>query len=266
MNPWDVESKHILSIDGISGALYSGECRWAGGEAYVCYAIEGNVVDRVSSKNGKGWCENVSPTLNTQDKHAIVYAIDQQGGKGNCGYAEDIMPTLLSDSHGTPHALCFQLCGDRDNPSVSVSDNAYCIPANPMSDRGQAVCISLEGNGARPSHQGKGFSEDGTMYTLNTIEQHSVCFRKSCKPYAKDGLGEKWVEDDVTNTLNCFEFSNDSRSPQIVVQQNPSYSFDCRNMYINKERSGTLQAKNVGGHSLNYLNPVLKKNDEMLCD
>lgn len=113
----------------------------------VCYAIEGNVVDRVSNKNGKGWCENVSPTLNTQDRHAI----------------------------------CFQLCGDRDNPSVSVSENAYCIPANPMSDRGQAVCIALEGNGARPSHLGKGFSEDGTMYTLNTIEQHSVCYMEKEK-------------------------------------------------------------------------------------
>ncbi len=42
--------------------------------------------------------------------------------------------------------ICFQLCGDRDNPSVSVSDTAYCIPANPMSDRGQAVCIAIEGN------------------------------------------------------------------------------------------------------------------------
>ena len=72
----------------------------------VCYAIEGNVVDRVSAKNGKGWCEDVSPTLNTQDRHAV----------------------------------CFQFCGDRDDPSVSVSDVAYCIPANPMSDRWQAVC------------------------------------------------------------------------------------------------------------------------------
>ena len=71
-----------------------------------CYCIEGNVVDRSSSKNGKGWCEGVSPTLNTQDHHAV----------------------------------CFQLCGDRDNPNISVSETAYCIPANPMSDRGQAVC------------------------------------------------------------------------------------------------------------------------------
>ena len=91
--------------DGIYQTLPAYNSRWGMGDAII-YAIEGNVVDRVSSKNGKGWCENVSPTLNTQDRHAI----------------------------------CFQLCGDRDDPSVSTSDKAYCIPANPMSDRGQAVC------------------------------------------------------------------------------------------------------------------------------
>lgn len=52
-------------------------------------------------------------------------------------------------------------------------------------------------------------SDDGSMYTLNTIEQHSVC-----------------------------------------------YSVDCRNMYVNKEISGTLQSKNEGGHSLNFINPI----------
>lgn len=75
----------------------------------ICYAIEGNIVDRTSAKNGKGWCENVCPTLNTQDRHAIVIALDQQGGKGNCNYMEDIMPTLLSDSHGTPHGVCYSV-------------------------------------------------------------------------------------------------------------------------------------------------------------
>ena len=39
----------------------------------VVYAIEGNTVDRASNKNGKGWCEGVSPTLNTQDKHAVLF-------------------------------------------------------------------------------------------------------------------------------------------------------------------------------------------------
>lgn len=36
--------------------------------------------------------------------------------------------------------------------------------------------IALEGNGARPSHQGGGYSEEGKMFTLNTIEHHAVCY------------------------------------------------------------------------------------------
>lgn len=95
-------------MEGFGCIRTEGENRPSRPGHVVCYAIEGNVVDRVSNKNGKGWCEDVSPTLNTQDRHAVVFA--------------------------------------------------------------------LEGNGARPSHQGKGFSDDGTMYTLNTIEQHSVCY------------------------------------------------------------------------------------------
>lgn len=45
----------------------------------TCYAIEGNVVDRVSHKNGKGWCVNVAPTLNTQDRHAVCYEVVDDG-------------------------------------------------------------------------------------------------------------------------------------------------------------------------------------------
>ena len=113
LNPWDPQSKRQYRIDGVYATLHARQN--GGGQADgICYAIEGNVVDRISSKNGKGWCEDVSPTLNTQDRHAVVYA--------------------------------------------------------------------LEGNGARPSHLGKGWSDDGTMYTLNTIEQHSVCYgiSRSC--------------------------------------------------------------------------------------
>ena len=40
----------------------------------------------------------------------------------------------------------------------------------------QGGMIVLEGNGARPSHQGDGYAESETMYTLNTIERHAVCY------------------------------------------------------------------------------------------
>lgn len=36
--------------------------------------------------------------------------------------------------------------------------------------------ISIEGNGTRPSHFGCGFSDSGTMYTLNYTEIHCVCY------------------------------------------------------------------------------------------
>lgn len=34
-------------------------------------------------------------------------------------------------------------------------------------------------------------------------------------------------------------------------------AMDCRNLKGNEEISGTLQAKNQGGHSLNFINPVV---------
>ena len=34
-----------------------------------------------------------------------------------------------------------QLVGDRDNPSASVKDEAFCLPSNPMSDRQQVVLL-----------------------------------------------------------------------------------------------------------------------------
>ena len=67
-----------------------------------------------------------------------------QDGKGNglgVGKAGDPAPTLTK---GDKHAVAFQLAGDRDNPSVSVSEQtAFCLPANPMSDRGQSVAINM---------------------------------------------------------------------------------------------------------------------------
>ena len=85
LNPWDPQSKRQYRTDGVYGSLYAGV--------------------------GSG-----------QQTYGVCYAIDQQGGKSNAGYAEDVMVTLMSDSHGTPHGVCY----------------------------------ALEGNGSRPSHQGGG--------------------------------------------------------------------------------------------------------------
>ena len=37
--------------------------------------------------------------------HRSCFALDQQGGKGNASFAFETMPTICSDSHGTPHEI-----------------------------------------------------------------------------------------------------------------------------------------------------------------
>ena len=38
------------------------------------------------------------------------------------------------------------------------------------------VIFAFEGNGARPSHHGDGWSANGKSFTLNTVEQHAVAY------------------------------------------------------------------------------------------
>jgi DNA (cytosine-5)-methyltransferase 1 len=53
-------------------------------------------------------------------------------------------------------AVAFQLAGDRSDPTVSVSDAAFCLPANSMSDRRQSVAHSLRADGFDASEDGTG--------------------------------------------------------------------------------------------------------------
>ena len=47
-------------------------------------------------------------TLNSTEVHGVCYGLDLQGGKGNASYTIDVAPTILSDSHGTPNAVCYE--------------------------------------------------------------------------------------------------------------------------------------------------------------
>lgn len=80
LNQWNCQSKRIYDVNGVYRTLDAGNA--AGGQTHgIVYAIEGNTVDRASNKNGRGWCENVSPTLNTQDRHAVVISIEGNGAR-----------------------------------------------------------------------------------------------------------------------------------------------------------------------------------------
>ena len=51
---------------------------------------------------------------------------------------------------------------------------------NPSCNQGGMAVVALEGNGARPSHRGSGYSEDNVSFTLNATEQHAVAVEHYC--------------------------------------------------------------------------------------
>ena len=72
--------------------------------------------------------EVVSPTIRsalsgTNTTPDVAIAIDQQGGKGTANNAKDVMLTLCSDSHGTPHAVCYGIGSYASN--AMKSDNPH---------------------------------------------------------------------------------------------------------------------------------------------
>lgn len=176
-NSWDIESKHIMDVSGVSEAIYAGECRWGGGEKYVLYERE----------------EIRRP-----------FAFDVY----NMAVTGDVTKTLnavRSDSDHTPvvcydnSVICFKERAGKPGGGKGIlieQDKTFTL----STQLDQMVCympdakvISLEGNGYRPSHMGAGFSEDGVMYTLNTIEKHSVCYAIDSHPedsrFRVDGSG-----------------------------------------------------------------------------
>ena len=81
LNEGDSQTIRQYDVDGIYPALAANS---NGGQNRqgVCYAIEGNTVDRNSAQNGRGYCEDVSPTLDAQDRHAVA-TIDCRNGALN---------------------------------------------------------------------------------------------------------------------------------------------------------------------------------------
>lgn len=82
-----------------------------------------------------------------------------------------------------------------------------------MSERPGTPLYVLEGNGSRDSHQGPGYAVGDTMYTLNTVEHHAVCYAIEWHVVDRNtrNNGKGWCTD-VSPTLNtqdrhavCYE-------------------------------------------------------------
>jgi DNA (cytosine-5)-methyltransferase 1 len=216
LTPWDVQSRRINAENGTWPAIYGGE---GGGHGYVLQGAAGDAeggpgggvcaydIGEARLRNPQEYIE-LSPTLTQRcgtggnNTPAVCYAVRTRNTTANgIGVAEE----AHTQAGANGKAVCFQACGDRDNPNISVSDKAYCIPANPMSDRGQAVCFqqnqreevrllgektgAIAANGG--AHQtnyimfkeragcpggGKGILCGDKPFTLSTLTDQAVCY------------------------------------------------------------------------------------------
>ena len=122
LNPWDCQSNVVCVQNTGRGWWNESEIAATlrtpcGGDStkanLVVYGVDCRNAEldeenthNIQAKANGGISLNCTPS--------VCYAIDQQGGKGNASYQEDVSPTLCSDSHGTPHGVAYRSGGYGD--------------------------------------------------------------------------------------------------------------------------------------------------------
>lgn len=111
------------------------------------------------------------------------------------------------------------------------------------------VVIALEGNGARPSHMGSGYNEEGKMFTLNTIENHAVCYGVcsfTSNSMMSNNPNSGFYETETSRTLdiNCCNPAC-NQGGTVVVQ-----CVEGQNCCTDTKKSFTLQAGRPDDHHI----------------
>lgn len=208
-----------------------------------------------SRETREGIAEDAEGSVGRSSGDGVGAFMGGQGAKAmSVGYSEIVSPTIKSAMSGS-NTIPDVVYPNVARTLTSEADASFCI------DRGQNV-VCIEGNGQRESHLGNGYTESDQMYTLNTVEKRAVCYgigsyasnaMKSGNPYS--GI----YEAKTSRTLDLNGGNPACNQGGMVV------AIDCRNMAANNEVSATLQSKNQGGHSLNYINPIIYESEEDKC-
>ena len=93
--------------------------------------------DKVSPCMGQGNSDGGQASI------GVVVAIDQQGGKGGANYAIDVMPTICSDSHGTPHAVAYSFDSLASNSMKSSNPHSGCRQVEVVVYNGENITSPL---------------------------------------------------------------------------------------------------------------------------
>ena len=103
LNPWDVQSKHIMSTDGISETLYAGECRWGGSEAYVCYCFQQNQREEVRLLGDKAGAITAESGMHNTN---YIYVMSER--QISMIVAENVSNSIVSTDFKGAQVVCYE--------------------------------------------------------------------------------------------------------------------------------------------------------------
>ncbi|MBR3298920.1 MAG: DNA cytosine methyltransferase [Clostridia bacterium] len=115
-----------------------------------------------------GVCSKDSNAMKSDNPKSGFYeadssrTLDGNGGNPTCNQG-GIAVVAFADKHA-PLSANDGPKGPSSQMLSSPEDNFVC------------EAVAIEGNGARPSHQGKGYSDEKVSFTLNATEQHAVAY------------------------------------------------------------------------------------------
>ena len=204
--------------------------------------MEGN--GQRPTHKGDGYSESdVSYTLNHVEQHGVAYGIDQQGGKSGANYTDDVAPTLCSDSHGTPHGVCFNSWDIQSKHIQPMDGTAETLYSGECRyGGGESYVLALEPGAA--SRVGGHIYEDGASGSLRAEagdNQMSVCYGVDVYNQTVDG--------DIASTVTTVVGVSNTSGPKVVEEK--AYGVDVRNSKLNEDVNGTLQSKSNGGWNAN---------------
>ena len=143
-----------------------------------------------------------------------------KSGNPHSGFYEAETTRTLDGNGGNPS--CNQggmtiVCVDQGGGKSSVNISEELSPTLATSHGGEPV-IAIEGNGARPSHHGDGYSENNIGYTLNATEQYGVAYSSSKASFFTE------AEKEMANTLVATDYKdppliNDLNGPEYIVRR-----------------------------------------------
>lgn len=158
--------------------------------------------------------------------------LNDQGGSV-MNVSEDVSGCLRAQEHGHQPTVCS--FHQNQSGEVHTSDVGYTVGTScNASGRNTPLCYDARGNG-----------NGETVCTITGDHQNRVTDYTAIVA-TMQGFGD-YRESKIASSCKMRDYKDATDS---VV------SVDCRNGYENEELSGTIQAKENGGQSLNYINPV----------